>query len=50
MDPTPLENALAIVTSVSTTLADLDILPYVFAGAVIALIGKLVLSFKKAAK
>jgi len=50
LDPTPLENALTIVTSVTSTLASLDILPYVFAGAVIALIGRLVLSFKKAAK
>lgn len=45
-----MEDILGIVTNVSTTLQSLGILPYVFAGAVIALIGRLILASKKAAK
>lgn len=40
----------AIVTAASDALTDLGVLPYVFAGAVIALIGYLVRSAKKAAR
>jgi len=41
---------LAIVTAVSDALSTSGILPYVFAGAVIALIGRLIMAFKKAAR
>lgn len=40
----------AIVTSVSDALGTLGVLPYVFAGAVIALIGRLIMAARKAGK
>lgn len=45
-----LTEVVAIVTSVSTALGTLGVLPYVFAGAVIALIGRLILAARKAGK
>ena len=41
---------IAIVTAVSDALSTLGILPYVFAGAVIALIGRLIVASRKAAR
>lgn len=45
-----MEDITAIVTAVSAQLTSLGVLPYVFAGAIIALVGKFVLSAKKAAR
>ena len=50
MDPTPLETAVTIFTAVSDALSSLGILPYVFAGVVIALIGRLIVASRKAAR
>lgn len=41
---------IAIVTAATTALEDLNVLPYVFAGGVVALIGMLIRSAKKATK
>jgi len=41
---------LAIVTAVSDTLSTLGILPYVFAGAIIGLVGRLIVASRKAAR
>ena len=41
---------IEIFTSVSSSLTTLGVLPYVFAGAVIALIGRLILAARKAGK
>lgn len=47
--PTPMAPA-AIITAVSDSLTSLGILPYVFAGAIIALVGRLIMSARKAAR
>lgn len=41
---------VAIVTATSTALDDLGVMPYVLAGAIIALIGKFVISARKAGR
>jgi len=50
MDPTPFDGVISIVTAVSTALDGLGILPYVFAGALIALVGRLIIAARKAAR
>ncbi len=45
-----LENITAIVTAASAALTDLGVMPYVLAGAVIALIGRFIISAKKAGR
>ncbi len=49
MTPTP-EAVADIITSASTALTNLGVLPYVFAGIVIALVGAFIRSAKKAAR
>lgn len=41
---------VAIVTAAATALTDLGVMPYVLAGAVIALVGRFIISAKKAAR
>jgi len=41
---------VGIVTAVSDALTNLGILPYVFAGALIALVGRLIIAARKAAR
>lgn len=48
--PDPMTEITGIVTAVSAALTDLGVLPYVFAGAVIALVGVLIRSAKKAGR
>jgi len=50
MEPTALDGIIAIVTAVADTLSTLEILPYVFAGAIIALVGRLIVASRKAAR
>lgn len=40
----------AIVTAAASSLTDLGVMPYVLAGGVIALVGKFILSARKAGK
>lgn len=39
-----------IITAVSSALTELGVLPYVFAGAVVFLVGRLIMSARKAGK
>ncbi len=45
-----MENIIAIVGAVTDALTDLGVLPYIFAGGVIVLIGLLARSAKRAAR
>lgn len=40
----------AIITSAAGALTDLGVLPYVFAGAVFAVVGRMILAARKAAR
>ena len=45
-----MENIVAIVTAASDVFTDLGVLPYVLAGALIALVGRLIIAARKAAR
>lgn len=46
----PMTEITAIVTAAATSLESLGVLPYVFAGAVIALVGRFIVNARKAGK